>query len=197
MAKPCFARLSLTAKEATDYGFPPSKMATPKKLVAAAAVLLDIAFLVILYRGVMALKPPESTFLSDLQPISVAQDWGRVGLDRSVDGNRLRIGRARYPKGLGTHANSRICYALRGRYRHFAAGAGADLEAASSDRKIAFRVLGDGRVLYDSPVVSGLREPLRVQLDVGGVQELCLLVLDGGDGITGDHADWGGARVAP
>jgi hypothetical protein len=52
-------------------------------------------------------------------------------------------------------------------------------------------------VLYDSPVVSGLREPLRVQLDVGGVQELCLLVLDGGDGITGDHADWGGARVAP
>ena len=39
-------------------------------------------------------------------------------------------------------------------------------------------------------------EPARpVQVDITGASELRLKVLDGGDGITGDHADWAEARV--
>lgn len=163
----------------------------------ACAALLGVFFLVVLYRNVRAVDSEKPwVYLSDLRPESVTQDWGLLERNRSVDRNPLTIGPVRFPKGLGTHANSRICYRLDRRYREFSAAVGVDAEVAARGGSVIFRVLGDGQVLYASPVVSGLREPLVIRLDVGSVDELCLVAADAGDGINSDHADWGGLRLA-
>jgi len=47
--------------------------------------------------------------------------------------------------------------------------------------------------LYDSGVVHGGEAPRRVDLDIRGAGEICLLVDDAGDGIAYDHADWADA----
>jgi hypothetical protein len=165
--------------------------------VYGSTIVLAAMVLFILYRVFLAPKPPAPpVYLSDLQPSSASQDWGQLGVNRSVDGKQLAVGSFRFPKGLGTHANSRVCYALHGEYRTFAAEVGVDNESARAGGKVAFQVKGDGRMLYDGPPLSGLRNPVAVRVDVNGVQELCLLVLDGGDGIANDHADWGGARLS-
>jgi hypothetical protein len=164
-------------------------------VLLAAGLPIALVSLFVLCHKVLALKPLAPVFLSDLRPTSASQDWGQLGLDRSVAGNGLSIGRARYPKGLGTHANSRVCYALDGQYRAFAAGVGLDSETGRHGGEIVFRVRGDRRLLYESPALSRASEPLPVLLDLRGVKELCLIVAEGGDGIANDHADWGGARL--
>ncbi len=57
-------------------------------------------------------------------------------------------------------------------------------------------VWGDGNKLYDSGVVRGTQGPTGAYANVTGVQTMKLMVLDGGDGVDNDHADWGNARVA-
>jgi hypothetical protein len=58
---------------------------------------------------------------------------------------------------------------------------------------VRFQVLADGVLVAESPVLKpGQRHPLRV--DVTGVKEVTLRVLNGGDGYACDHAVWGLAR---
>ncbi|GAA3249475.1 NPCBM/NEW2 domain-containing protein [Streptomyces labedae] len=58
-----------------------------------------------------------------------------------------------------------------------------------------FEVIGDGRVLFDSGVVT--RDAVReADVDVTGVRVLDLVVGDGGDGGYNDRADWAGLSVS-
>ena len=58
---------------------------------------------------------------------------------------------------------------------------------------MAFRVVGDGRVL-PTPVRSGRRRRGAGAADVTGVRRLTLEVTDGGDDKDSDHADWADAH---
>src|SRR5205085_6974531 len=91
--------------------------------------------------------------------------------------------------GIGTHARSRLAYCLNGAFRTLDTKFALDDEA-NLGQESRFRVLGDGAVLFDSLNVSGQAFPRHVRVSVAGVQWLTLEVLEGGDGITGDHADW-------
>lgn len=133
--------------------------------------------------------------LSDLQPTTASQDWGQLVRNRSVLGNPAWIGSERFARALGTHANSRICYSLDERYSWFECAVGMDSETIEHGTRIAFKVVGDDRVLHATPVLAGFREPLRIRAGIQGIRELCLVVEDGGDGIDFDHADWGEPRV--
>ena len=55
---------------------------------------------------------------------------------------------------------------------------------------VVFRLVGDGKELYNSGMVRGGEKAREVSLDVSGVDVLELVVEDGGDGVSGDHADW-------
>ena len=79
-----------------------------------------------------------------------------------------------------------------GRYRRFQCWVGAD---GASHATITFEVWGDGRKLWESGLMTRESEAKRVDLDVTGAKTLKLVVGDGGDGITSDHANWADARL--
>ncbi|MGA2622188.1 MAG: NPCBM/NEW2 domain-containing protein, partial [Thermoguttaceae bacterium] len=133
-------------------------------------------------------------WLDTLTPVSQQQDCGVLQRSLSVDGKPLRIGGKTYARGLGTHANSQVHYALDNRYRRFEADAGVDDEKDGGGT-VVFQVLADGRKVFDSGVMRGKQPAKKVLIDLDGVEELLLIVTDAGDGINSDHADWANARL--
>jgi hypothetical protein len=66
------------------------------------------------------------TYLDELKPLSASQGHGKLGLRTNVPGQPLRIGDKTFERGLGTHAHSRIAYALPPGCRRFTAEVGVD-----------------------------------------------------------------------
>ncbi|HTQ10431.1 MAG TPA: NPCBM/NEW2 domain-containing protein, partial [Fimbriimonadaceae bacterium] len=128
--------------------------------------------------------------------LSWRQGWGSLSVDRSVGGRPLTLHGRVYPHGLGTHASSRLVYALDERFNRFHAVVGVDDEMASFGKSsIDFKVVGDGKTLFDSGVMRNSTPPRSVDIDVRGIRELTLIAGDGGDGIEDDHADWADASL--
>ena len=63
----------------------------------------------------------DGAFLDALEPVAVTQGWGTLQRNCSVWGKPLLIGGKRFARGLGTHAPSKIVYALNRQYRRFEA----------------------------------------------------------------------------
>ena len=55
---------------------------------------------------------------------------------------------------------------------------------------VVFSITGDSRQLYKSPLIRQGDTPVNVKVNLAGVKELELVVEDGGDGASGDHALW-------
>jgi len=144
--------------------------------------------------------PTGPVALSDRPWQTAVNGWGPVELDSSNgedqarDGGPITLNGARYDKGLGVHAASRVTYALAASCTRFQADIGVDDEAGP-DGSVVFRVLGDGALLYESTTMRGRSPTRHLDLDVGGVDLLELAVDDGGDGPTLDHGDWANAAV--
>lgn len=123
-----------------------------------------------------------------LGPVEVDQS---VGGPLANDGQPLRINGRTFAHGLGTAATSTIAYDLGGLALSFASWVGVD-DSAANGGSIVFQVFADGALRYQSPLLRGADfAQFTGRLDVTGVHELLLVVLDGGDGSALDHADWG------
>jgi hypothetical protein len=134
--------------------------------------------------------------LSDLPWTTARSGWSPNGdglprRDATIEGRALRLGARRFPTGIGTHAPSEIAYRIEGRYARFA----ATVVAGEAGGTVAFRVLGDGEVLFESGVLRGPRGLKEVDVSVAGREELRLVVTDAGDGLNSDVATWAGARL--
>lgn len=143
------------------------------------------------------------TFLSDLEPAEVAETpylgsaedflYPFQG-DRSVTGRELSCGGMRFAKGLGVHARCSLTYELDGGYKAFHAFAGISDEVLTLKAKgsIVFRVLVDGRKVFESPRRRGgdgvLALPL-IPLEGAGRLTLEADFADGFD--SGDRGLWG------
>lgn len=135
-----------------------------------------------------------ATYLSDLNWSSASNGYGDVQKDKSNNGNTLTLNGTTYSKGLGVHAASEIVYNLNGSYSKFTADAGIDDESWAGS--VQFQVFADGNKVYDSGVVTGSSDTQHIDVSINGAKELKLVVLDGGDGINSDHADWANAQVS-
>lgn len=60
---------------------------------------------------------------------------------------------------------------------------------------VVFRVVGDGRELYNSGVVRAGDKPRNIDIDIVGVKTLELITEEADDGPSGDHADWINAGI--
>jgi hypothetical protein len=134
--------------------------------------------------------------LGDLEWTSARAGWSPNGdglprRDTTIDGAGLRAGGRRFARGLGTHAPSEIVFPLEGKYARFA----ATVMAGEAGGTVVFRVLGDGKLLYESGTLRGPRDSQDIEVAVGGVRELLLVVGDAGDGFQSDVASWAGPRL--
>jgi alpha-galactosidase len=135
----------------------------------------------------------ESIWLSALDLSKTDQDWGSAQANKSVDGHGLSIGGKKFEHGVGTHANSTLQIAVNGKAEQFSAKVGLDDETGNGS--ITFKVLGDGKALWESGVMKKGQTAKEVSVDLRGVKLLTLMVGDADDGISFDHADWAEARL--
>lgn len=158
---------------------------------------LGLMFLIFLLgmAGLSQASPQGVVYLSDLEPVSVYQQWGSLGRDVNLFSHPLKMRGTEYPKGLGTHAYSKIVYDLSGmNYDCFEALIGID-DSAEGNGSVDFLVYVDGVKTLDSGLMLGRDTPIGVKIPVQGASELRLEVTDGGDGIDYDHADWVDAKL--
>ncbi|ULH17586.1 NPCBM/NEW2 domain-containing protein (plasmid) [Deinococcus sp. KNUC1210] len=147
-----------------------------------------------------ATQPSGEKFLSDLTPVSAVNGYGPYELNRSNneraagDGHVLTLNGTSYPKGLGVHAQSQLVYDLGGTCSSFSAEVGVDDEVGTRG-SVVFQVFADDLPLFDSGILTGPDPTRSVSVDISGKKLLKLVVTDGGNGITNDHADWANAKV--
>jgi hypothetical protein len=134
----------------------------------------------------------DGVYLDALEPVSATQGWGDLQRNQSVWEKPLTVGGKHFARGLGTHAESRIVYALDGTHSRFTAVVGPD---GANNGTVSFEVHVDGEMRWESGRVSREDGPRQVDVDITGATELVLVVGDGGDGITGDHANWADAKL--
>lgn len=147
----------------------------------------------------LEVKNGKLVYLSDLKPVELRQTPFLDGTyplqtDRSASGRPIRLAGKGYARGLGMHSRADVTYNLEGKYGNFSATLGID-DAVGGEGSVIYRVFGDEKLLYESPVVRGGDAPVELKLDVKRVLLLRLEVdyADGGD--IADHADWADARL--
>lgn len=126
----------------------------------------------------------------DLDLSRIKQGWGEAVRDQSVTHTPLSVGGRAFAYGIGTHANSSFRLVLDGKGEWLDAQVGVDDNAKSERASIVFRVVGDGKEIWKSPVVHWKDAPLLARVNLRGVHRLTLTADDAGDGIDHDHADW-------
>jgi len=141
------------------------------------------------------LPPVPDVGLSSLEPVTATAGWGGPPRrNRSIQDRSLTVAGRTWDTGIGTHANSELVYDLRPEFRRFVAVVGIDDEMRDYDMgSIVCRVMVDGRLLAESPV---LRQNDHWCFDVAippGSRRISLIAWDAGDGINCDHADWAAA----
>lgn len=152
-------------------------------------------------RYASALPPGGVTYLSDLAWTAATNGFGPVERDRSNgealpnDGRTLTLNGVSYAKGLGVHAPSEIRFPLAGNCSAFQASAGLDDEVDGAGGNASFEVWADGVKLDESGPMTSATATRVFNVPTAGRNELRLVVVDTGGGITGDHADWADARV--
>jgi alpha-galactosidase len=157
--------------------------------------LLALGFLTLSPAPFQALAAePETVWLSSLDLAPIIQGWGQPQADKSVTGTALSIGGRKFERGLGTHADSFVHLELKGGATRFLAFAGVDDNARNQQASLVFKVIGDGKALWQSGVMHLGQAAAPVDVDLTGIRNLLLLVRPGGNDISFGHADWAEAR---
>lgn len=156
-----------------------------KAISIAEGVASEVAVKV--YGKTVPAGPLPEVYLSDLTAKNVKNGWGDIKMNKSIEGNPLRIAGTQYDKGIGVHSLAEMTYDLLPEYKRFVATAGIDDEAGGS---VDFVVEIDGVTAGASPVVlKGKVWNFDIKIPSGS-RQMRLLVNDGGDGRGSDHADW-------
>jgi len=141
-------------------------------------------------------------YLSELEPSSAepsrpfGDDLGLAWLhrvDRSVSGRPLTAQGRVHTHGLGVHAPSKLAWTLDAGWKTLRGRVAIDDEVKllPSHGSVIFRVLLDGKQVWESPLVRGGEEARAFgPLDLGSAKQLTLEVDPGPDSFVADRADW-------
>lgn len=138
-------------------------------------------------------------FISELKPVEYVFEPFAVtkwpyGVDRSLANTPLRIGGKVFERGLAMHSQSRLVYELPAGFSQLAATIGID-DAVRPRGSVVFRVLADGKEVFNSGPVRGEDAPRPIRMALASPKKIELCV-DFGDGLDlSDHADWGHIRL--
>jgi alpha-galactosidase len=125
----------------------------------------------------------------------VEQDTGSPRANRSTARKTISIGGETFSSGLGTHAHSQVLFNLDGKGVAFSAKVGVDDEVGTGNGSVIFKVLGDKKVLWQSPAMHAGDAALQVSVDLKGVKQLALIADESKDVIGKGDADWAEAKI--
>lgn len=113
-------------------------------------------------------------------------------------GNKLRVAKTTFDRGLYCHATSELIVTLDKPAAKFQAVAGVDTNAESTaggSGSVRFHVKSNDQTLWQSDVMRGAQEGVPVDVALDGAKRFVLFIDDGGDGISCDQANWADAKV--
>ena len=148
----------------------------------------------------IALRSNDFLYLSDLPFRSGTTGWGDISRDMDCSRQRLRVGSRNFDKGIGAHAFSELVYALEERkWKELTGAVGVSgwLKSGNQYASCRFKILADGRQVFDSGILKSGGNAVPFRIDLTGVQIVKLIAEDGGDGSVGDHANWCDVRLHP
>lgn len=164
------------------------KWASVAALAAACGVAIAV---IVLHRSSRETASADVLYFDDLTPHHWTQAYGRLQMDRSVEGGAMQLGSRYFLRGVGTHADSTVIFNLPGGWHTFRALVGIDRHATGSARARVF--LGDELVFETGTLTPG-QEPIDVYIPLKGARRLKLATDDLGKN-TGDHVNWALARL--
>ena len=143
-------------------------------------------------------------YLSDMDPLGYKHipmlqlEWPYHD-DRNVLGQHLRCGSRLFTKGLGMHSTSRLAYRLEQQSQRFEAEIGID-DCTKGRGSVICRVYtdegsGDWKRVYETPILRGDDNIVRMSVDVLGAKRLSLIVDRADQGEEWDHVNWLNARL--
>ena len=139
----------------------------------------------------LSLPAVTTVWLDDLDLAAMTSGGERPQAKTAVGGNPLKIARARFDRGVGTHAESWFVLDTKGRALAFEAHVGVDDEELIRGKgSVIFRVYADGKVVADSGTLRARQPAKALRANLTGAQLVILHVSDAGDGNAFDHADW-------
>lgn len=133
--------------------------------------------------------PEEQTTirLSRLRPEFDKVGWIRPTYDRVPDSTvLLSVGGEYHASGIYAHAPAQHAYKIAGRWKRLSGSCGLQSGRAG---KVDFRIIGDGKLLWKT---QGVRDgdAIDYSVDLSDVQQLNLIVTDGGNGTGSDWGVW-------
>lgn len=134
----------------------------------------------------------EVVYLSDLAPTHETTSFVAVARDKNAKGEPLEVRGEPYPKGLGTHAYTKVAYAVPKGRSTFAAIVGPSLSEMNCE-KMSYRMrVSDekGGILLETEPFSSRTTPVPVEIKLGDASVIVLEVDPLQDGIDCDHANW-------
>jgi alpha-galactosidase len=147
----------------------------------------------------------KTVWLDQLDVGKALSGYGKTQANKSLDGNSITLGDQKYQRGLGTNSPAQFNIALDGGAKRFCAIVGVDEEVRalqqqrqqSSRRRggtVEFKVVGDGKLLWQSGIMRVRSEPNVVEVNIAGVKLLRLIVSQVENNYN-DHADWAMAKI--
>ena len=132
--------------------------------------------------------------IEDLDTSVTARGSWSVKVNRSLSGQAVRVGGTLHWRGLGSCIPNRVDIPLGGTALRFLTGVGID--DGGKEGSAVFRILGDGKELWNSGVMSFGQKERCVVKNVVGVKVLSLVTEAAGGDASACHASWCESRVA-
>jgi alpha-galactosidase len=133
-------------------------------------------------------------WLDELDLSVSTQGHGKPGINTSVAGKPLTIAGEVFKRGFGTHAESSLLIKLNGKAEKFTALVGIDDEIKGQNPAVVFEIYGDNKKIWSSELMHFGDKAKPVSVSLKGINQLELLVADGGNGPYYDHANWVDAK---
>jgi alpha-galactosidase len=130
---------------------------------------------------------PIQTFSEGLRPVKARENY---------TGDTIRINGISYSRGLGAQSICVLAFYLNKNATRFTAEVGLD-DKGNKDIPITFYVVGDKKLLFQSPEMKTGDAPVKIDIDLTGIKQLGLLALDKIGGINNKrtYCNWANAKV--
>lgn len=142
----------------------------------------------------------KTVYASDLPFKKATSGMYKVERDITVSGSiphlRLESGeKVRFKKAISVNSNSEVVIDLRGRgFKTFKTYVGMDREVIGYRTVGIFKILLDGREVFNSGEMKSSARAKEVELDVSKAKTLTLIMESADGNIDYDHGTWGDAK---